>query len=400
MTVDSSVPRYRQNIYDVDAIVDPYPHYQRLRALGPAVWLPHQRVYAVSRYADCKAVLLDDESFISGDGVSLNAVANRLGRGTTLNSDADDHATKRSVLAHRMTPKALRKMTTTVEEAADGVVDRAMSMLDVDGVEDLATVLPLSVVPDLVGWPEDGREELLRWAGATFDAMGPVNCRSVGAAKAVAEMMAFARRVVKNRSVLEGSMGRDVLTAADEGTIDPKACPALMVDYMAPSLDTTIGAISSALYLFSQHPEQWQAVRADPTLIPGAVNEVVRFESPLRAFSRKATRDVDIGGVPIPRGSRLLVIYASANRDAAEWDRPDSFDITRDAARQLGFGSGVHGCAGQGLARLETRSMLQALARRVERIELTGEPKWAVNNIIHRLERLPLELVPSMGEQA
>lgn len=400
MSIDSSIPRYRENIYGVDAILRPYPHYEKLRALGPAVWLPRHHVYAVSRYADCKAVLLDDESFISGDGVSLNPVANRLGSGTTLNSDAHEHATKRSVLAHRLTPKALRTMTTTVEEAAESVVERAMSKQGVDGVEDLATALPLSVVPDLVGWPTEGRENLLRWAGATFDAMGPINRRSIGAVKAVAEMMTFAHRVVEDRSVLDGSMGADVLIAADEGTIDKKTCPALMVDYMAPSLDTTIGAISSALYLFSQHPEQWRAVRADPTLIPNAVNEVVRLESPLRAFTRRAARDVEIDGVPILEGSRVLVIYASANRDPAEWDRPDSFDITRDAGRQLGFGSGVHGCAGQGLARLETRSMLQSLARRVERIDLTDEPKWAVNNIIHRLERLPLELIPSTGASA
>ena len=395
MSVDSAIPRYRKDIYSVDAILNPYPHYDALRTAGPVVWLPRQRVYAVSRYADCKAVLLDDETFVSGDGVSLNPVANRLGRGTTLNSDGDEHSTKRSVLAHRLTPKALRAMTETVQQAAEAVVDTAMTLGRVDGVDDLATALPLSVVPDLVGWPSDGRSELLRWAGATFDAMGPINRQSVGAAKATTEMLTFAHRVVKNRSVLEGSMGHDVLTAADEGKIDKKTCPALMVDYMAPSLDTTIGAISSALYLFSQHPDQWQAIRSNPELTANAVNEVVRVESPLRAFSRKAARDAEIGGVPIPAGSRVLVIYASANRDPAEWDRPESFDITRDAARQLGFGSGVHGCAGQGLARLETRSILQSLARRVERIELIGEPKWAVNNIIHRLERLPLELVPS-----
>ncbi len=400
MSVDASVPRYRQNIYSTEAILDPYPHYASLRDLGPVVWLPRQRAYAISRYSDCKAALLDDESFTSGDGVSLNPVANRLGRGTTLNSDGDEHATKRSVLAHRLTPKALRKMTDTVAQAAETVVDAALEKGRVDGVDDLATSLPLSVVPDLVGWPRENRENLLRWAGATFDAMGPMNRRSVGAARASAEMMTFAHRVAKKRSVLEGSMGHDVLTAADEGRIEKKTCPALMVDYMAPSLDTTIGAISSALYLFARHPEQWQAVRADPSLIPNAVNEVVRLESPLRAFSRRTARDVKVGGVRIPGGSRVLIIYASANRDPEEWERPDSFDITRDAARQLGFGSGVHGCAGQGLARLETKSVLQSLARRVERIELVGEPKWAVNNIIHRLEHLPLELVRAEGTAA
>ncbi|WP_372446939.1 cytochrome P450 [Nocardia goodfellowii] len=391
-----SVPQYRENIYSTAAILDPYPHYESLRALGPAVWLPRHRAYAISRYADCKVVLLDDETFISGDGVALNPLANRLGKGTTLSSDGDEHARKRAVLAHRLTPKALRSMTEAVERAAETVVEDALTKTTLDGVEDLAAALPLSVVPDLVGWPRDDREHLLRWAGATFNSLGPLNRHAVRATKGSAEMLAFARRVVRDRSVLDASMGQEVLIAADEGRIDHKQCPALMIDYLAPSLDTTIGAISSALYLFAQHPDQWQLLRRNLELIPNAVNEVVRFESPLRAFARRVARDgVHVGGTALPRGSRVLVIYASANRDPREWPDPDTFDITRDASRQLGFGSGVHGCAGQGLARLETRSILSALARRVDRIELRETPQWSVNNVIHRLDRLPLTLVPA-----
>ncbi|WP_032387759.1 cytochrome P450 [Rhodococcoides fascians] len=399
MTTNATIPQYRTDLYSTDAILDPYPHYARLRALGPVVWLPRQQVFAVSRYADCKAVLLDDETFISGDGVALNPVANRLGRGTTLNSDGDEHATKRSVLAHRLTPKAVRKMKAAVEEKAETIVDAALKKQFVDGVDDLATALPMSIVPDLVGWPEDGREDLLRWAGATFDSLGPVNRHSITAVKGAAEMLAFSRRVVRDRSVIPGSMGDDVLKAADDNKIQKSTCPALMIDYLGPSLDTTIGAISGALDLFARHPEQWQAIRQDPDLIPNAINEVVRYESPIRAFSRRAVRDVEIDGSRIPKGARALVVYASANRDEREWDNPDAFDITRDAARQLGFGSGVHGCAGQGLARLEAQTMLRVLAQRVEKFVPAGTPVRAVNNVIHRYERLPLKLVAAEGAQ-
>ncbi|MBY4127336.1 cytochrome P450 [Rhodococcus fascians] len=400
MTTSVSIPQYRTDIYSTDAILDPYPHYAKLRQLGPVVWLPRQQVFAVSRYADCKAVLLDDETFISGDGVALNPVANRLGRGTTLNSDGEEHATKRSVLAHRLTPKAVRKMKAAVEEKAESIVDAALRKKSVDGVDDLATALPMSIVPDLVGWPEEGREDLLRWAGATFDSLGPVNKHSITAMKGAAEMLAFSRRVVRERSVLSGSMGDDVLKAADENKIEKSTCPALMVDYLGPSLDTTIGAISGALDLFARHPDQWQAIRRDPDLIPNAINEVVRYESPIRAFSRLAVRDVELGGSRVPRGARVLVVYASANRDEREWDNPDAFDITRDAARQLGFGSGVHGCAGQGLARLEAQTMLRVLARRVEKFVPAGTPVRAVNNVIHRYEQLPLTLVAAEGTQS
>lgn len=350
-------------------------------------------MYAVTRYAECKDVLLDDETFISGDGVALNPVANRLGRGTTISSDGDEHALKRSVLAHRLTPKVVRKMGSAVQDKAEQIVDAALTKQWVDGVDDLATALPTSIVPDLVGWPKSDRENLLRWAGATFDSLGPLNQHSATATKAAWEMLAFSRRVVRDRSVLPGSMGADVLAAADENRIEISQCPALMIDYLAPSLDTTIGAISGALHLFSQHPDQWRAVRDNPDLIPNAVNEVVRHTSPLRALSRRAVRQVEIGGVAVPRGARVLVVYASANRDPREWHDPDAFDITRDASRQLGFGSGVHGCAGQGLARLETSTILRVLAKRVERIEPAGAPSHAVNNVIRRIDQLPLKLV-------
>ncbi len=397
MTVGPTIPCYDDDIYSTAAILDPYPHYAELRALGPVVRLTRQRVYAVARYAECKQVLLDDETFVSGDGVALNPVANRLGRGTTLNSDGDEHALKRSVLAHRLTPKAVRTMGEAVRAEAERIVDAAIAKQWVDGVDDLATALPTSIVPDLVGWPKEGRENLLRWAGATFDSLGPLNRHAVTSTKAAAEMLSFSRRVVRERSVLPGSMGADVLAAADEKKIEHSQCPALMVDYLAPSLDTTIGAISGALHLFSRHPDQWDAVRKNPALLPGAVNEVVRHTSPLRAFSRLAVRETEIGGVTVPRDARVLVIYASANRDPRQWHDPDTFDVTRDASAQLGFGSGVHGCAGQGLARLETRTILEVLAERVERIEPAGTTSYAVNNVIHRFDRLPLKLVAAEG---
>jgi cytochrome P450 len=389
----SGVPTYRPDIYADGALVDPYPHYTRLRALGPVVWLSRQRVYALGRYAECKAVLRDDETFISGDGVALNPVTNYLAEGTTLNSDGDDHAARRKLVAHRMLPRALRCIGEDVDRLACEVVDRAVTTGDVDGV-DIASALPLAVVPDFVGWPHDQRDHLITWGGATFDILGPLNRRAIKSYPDSLRMLMFARRVVRTRSVLDGSLGHDVLAAADEGKLTLAECAPLMIDYIAPSLDTTISAISNALHLFATHPEQWQLLKDDPTLIPNAVNEVIRYESPLRAFSRKALRDTDIAGTAIPRGARVLVLYASANRDEREWEAPDQFDIRNDAGRQLGFGNGAHACAGQGLARLETTAMLTALIERVDRIELVGTPVWALNNIIRRHERLPIRLLP------
>lgn len=389
------IPSYDADLYSRSAILDPYPHYARLRRLGPVVWLRRQRVFALTQHAECTKALLDDETFGSALGVALNPLANRLSRGTTLNSDGEEHARRRKLVAHRMTPRALRDMRGVIQAQADEYVDAAVARRHVDGVGDLALALPLAVVPDLIGWPEEGRDQLLRWGGATFDALGPMNGQAVRSLPSSLGMLRFAHRVVKERSVLPGSLGDEVLSAAERGELPTSQCPALMIDYLAPSIDTTLGAIASALHLFAAHPDQWDCLRNDRTLLPNAINEVVRFESPLRAFSRRTMRAAEIAGTTIPVGQRVLVIYASANRDELAWDGPDRFDIQRDASRQLGFGRGSHGCAGQGLARLETQALLSALLDRVERIVPAGEPVWAVNNVIRRLETLPLELVPA-----
>lgn len=389
----AGLPSYEPDIYSVDGITDPYPHYQRLRDLGPVVWLAKQRAYALPRYAECKAVLRDDKNFLSGHGVALNPITNRMSHGTTLNSDGVEHEQRRKSVAHRMLPRALRAISDTVDDAARRVVETALDKGEIDGVADLAAALPLAVVPDLIGWPRDQRDHLVAWAGATFDVLGPLNWQAIKAVPKTMLMLRFARRVVRERNVIEGSMAHELLAAADEGKLAHRECPPLLVDYLAPSIDTTMSAISNALSLFASRPDQWQLLKDEPGLMANAVNEIVRYEPPLRAFARCAAQQSEIAGVRIPSGARVLVIYASANRDEREWENPAVFDIRRDAGRHIGFGHGAHACAGQGLARLETTAMLQALLERVDRIELTGTPEWAVNNIIRRHERLPLKLI-------
>ncbi|MGJ6125523.1 cytochrome P450 [Mycolicibacterium sp. Y3] len=383
---------YAADLYSTDAILDPHPHYEKLRRLGPVVWLDRHKCFALPRYPECKATLRDDEQFLSREGVSLNSLSNKLSHGTTLASDGDEHADRRKLVAHRLLPRALRAIGDTVEEQANTVVEEAVRRRDVDGVE-LASALPLAIVPDLVGWPRDQREHLIEWGGATFDILGPLNWQAVKAMPRALQMLRFARRVVRQRNVLPGSIVDELLTAADAGVLDHSACPALMIDYIAPSLDTTISAISNALYLLGTHPEQWRLLKDDPDLIPAAVNEIVRYESPLRAFARRVRQDGEIAGTTLPSGSRVLVLYASANRDEDAWDDPATFDIRRDAGRHVGFGNGAHACAGQGLARLETVAILRALVQHVDRIEVTGRPVWAVNNIIRRHSHLPIRLV-------
>jgi len=397
--MNTSAPVYRGSLYSPSVIADPYPVYRELRSLGPVVWLKRHRAFALTGYDECKQTLLDDGTFVSGKGVGLNPMVNRLSRGTTLNSDGDDHANRRKLVAHRLTPRALRSMVDAIEEAAHRVAAEAVERGHVDGVAELARALPLQVVPDLVGWPKDDREHLLEWAAATFNSLGPINSTSLRSIPPSVAMLRFAKRIARTGNVLPGSMGEEVMAAANAGRIPRSEASALMIDYLAPSLDTTISAISSALRLFALHPGQWEEIREDRSLIPNAFNEVVRFEAPLRAFSRLTAVDTDIVGTRVRKGQRVLILYASANRDEQVWQDPEQFDIHRDATRHLGFGHGTHGCAGQGLARLESQALLNALTDRVQRIHLVGEPTWGRNNIIRGLASLPLRLEP-IGEKS
>ena len=390
MTTTAPVPTYDVDIYADEALLEPYEHYRRLGDLGPAVWVQRHGAYEITRYADVRAVLADSDTFRSANGIALNEPANSAILGCTLASDGELHAHLRQVIAHRLTPRSLRPVKEQVTAAADALVEQLVARGSFDAVADLARALPLSVVPDFIGWPQEGREHLLRWAGANFDSFGPVNERVEKALPQCGEMAAFGAEIVRTGNVLPGSLGASVLEAKDRGEVTTEQTMMLMLDYLAPSLDTTISAVGSAIWLFGEHPDQWDRIREDPKLIPNAVNEVVRFESPISSFGRLVERDTAIDGVPIPAGSRVVVSYASANRDERKWGNPDVFDVTRkDAVHQLGFGFGDHGCAGQALARMETESILTALARSVTGFEL-GTPERALNNLIRALGSLPV----------
>ena len=252
-------------------------------------------------------------------------------------------------------------------------------------------MLPTAWVPELLGWPTEGRDRLLDWAGATFDGLGPLNDRTVAAGTGIIEMMGFAQQLADSE-LPAGSMAAGILAAAGRGEIEPSQCPMAIVDYLGPSLDTTVSAIGNALWLFATHPDQWQLLRDDPSRVRQAFNEVLRLESPISCFSRVAAAGARVDGVDLPEGARLLVSYASANRDERHWDRPEQFDITRESADQLAFGHGEHVCVGMGLARLEGAAILSALVARVERIELTDPPQRRLNNLIRSFGSLPVAL--------
>ncbi|MDQ6660216.1 MAG: cytochrome P450 [Chloroflexota bacterium] len=374
-------------MYSDEVLAEPYEHYRRLREAGPAVWLERYDVWVVARYDSVRTVLRNWATFSSASGVAVNDVLNTAMRGNTLNSDPPLHDLLRNVVASRMTSQALRPTKEMIDQRAEALVERLVTQHSFDAIEDLAQALPLSIVPDFIGLPQEGREHLLDWAEATFNAMGPMNERCADAVKKLPELFSYARQLAATGNLQPGSFGAGVLEAQRDGRITEAQCPQLFTAYLVPSVDTTISAVGSAIWLFGRYPDQWNQVRDNPSLIPNAFEEVLRLESPLQSFSRLATSDYDVEGITIPAGSRVVVLFASANRDERKWEQADTFDVTRNTSGHLGFGYGVHLCAGASLARLEGQAILGALARRVERFELVTSTR-KLNNVIRSLRTL------------
>ncbi len=228
---------------------------------------------------------------------------------------------------------------------------------------------------------------MLEWAAANFDCFGPMNERAQAAFPKLEEGVRFSFDPSLPGRLKPGGWAARLWEAAERGEIAADQCPAILNDYWGPSLDTTIFATASAIWLFGRFPDQWDLVRDDRSLIAHAINEVVRLESPIPQFSRLTTCACHVGPVTIPKGSRVLMMYGSANRDERKWEDPERFDIRRRRNDHLGFGHGEHQCLGQPLARMEIKALLNALADRVGRFEL-GTMERAVNNMLRGIRTL------------
>ncbi len=391
----TTAPASDLDLFTNEALLDPYPLYDELRELGSAVWLTKLGAYALPRYAEAREVLRDWETFSSAQGVMLNDIVNGAAGGVaTICCDPPRHEEQRRVLRRPLMMNALKELEPRLTQEADALVDRLVAQESFDGVTDFAHHLPLTIVSHLVGIPESGRAKMLAWATATFDSMGPMNARTQAAVPMTLEMIKYANTEAVPPNLEPGGWAQRVYDAGARGELQPEFCPSIMSGYLAPSLDTTINGISSAMLLLGQHPEQWQLLREDPSLIPNAINEILRLESPIQRFTRVTTAETTVGDVPIQEGARVMVLYGAANRDQRRWEDPTRFDIRRPrVAEHLAFGNGTHACVGSGLARMEMKVLLEALVQRVQRFEIAN-PKRAINQMLRGLASLEVTVTP------
>ncbi|WP_435170222.1 cytochrome P450 [Falsirhodobacter sp. 1013] len=389
-----ALPRSDLDPFSTDFFDNPFPEHEKLRDAGPVVWLERYGVYGIARYAEVHRVLNDWRTFCSSRGVGLQDFLRETPwrpPSLVLETDPPEHDRARKVLARVLSPITMRELRDSFIETADALV-RSILGREIDGVADLAQAFPLSVFPGQIGLRTEGREHLLPYAGLAFNAFGPDNDLRRSAMERAAPHIAWVSEQCRRDNLSPHGLGARVHAAAATGEVTEEEATLLVRSLLTAGIDTTVNGIGAALYSLARFPDQFAALRADPARARNAFEEAIRLESPVQTFFRTTTCDTELGGTPVPEGAKVLMFLASANRDPRHWDRPDHFDITRTTSGHVGFGAGVHMCVGQLLARLEGEAVLQALARNVARIEITGAPVRAYNNTLRGLASFPLRL--------
>jgi cytochrome P450 len=374
---------------------DPYPHHEAMREAGPVVWLDHYGIWAMARHQEVRDALTDWQTYCSGAGVGLSDFRKEppwRPPSIILEADPPLHTRTRAVLNRILSPAAINILRETFAREAEALVDRLVAQREFDGIADLAEAYPLKVFPDAVGISEEGRENLLPYGNMVFNSFGPRNDLFDKAMANAGPVRDWIMSKCSRAALAPDGLGMQIFAAVDSGELTEAEAGMLVRSFLSAGIDTTVYGLGNALYCFARYPEQWTILRENPSLIRLAFEEVLRFEAPVQTFFRTTTKAVDVGGVKLGDGEKVLLFLAAANRDPRRWDKPDTFDVKRRATGHMTFGTGIHGCVGQAVARLESEAVLGALAKRVAALELTGEPKQRLNNTLRGLDSLPLRV--------
>jgi len=375
---------------------DPYPYHEELREAGPAVWLQQYGIWTMARHEQVRDALTDWQTYYSSAGVGLSDFRKEppwRPPSIILEADPPLHTRTRAVLTRILAPAAIQMLRETFTREAESLIAKLVEKREFDGIAELAEAYPLKVFPDAVGISDDGRENLLPYGSMVFNSFGPRNDLFNLAMANAGPVREWIMSKCSRAALASDGLGMQIFQAVEAGELSEEEAGMLVRSFLSAGIDTTVYGLGNALYCFARHPEQWTLLRNNPKLIRGAFEEVLRFEAPVQTFFRTTTRPVDVGSVRLDQGEKVLLFLAAANRDPRRWDRPDTFDVSRRAAGHMTFGTGIHGCVGQAVARLETEAILTALASRVASFELIGEPRRRLNNTLRGFDTLPLRVV-------
>jgi cytochrome P450 len=382
--------------FSIAFLDDPYPHHEELREAGPVVWLERYGIWTMARHEQVRDALTDWQTYCSSAGVGLSDFRKEppwRPPSIILEADPPLHTRTRSVLTRILAPAAIQVLRETFKREAEALIARLVEKREFDGVADLAEAYPLKVFPDAVGISEEGRENLLPYGSMVFNSFGPRNDLFNQAMVNAGPVRDWIMSKCSRAALAPDGLGIRIFQAVDTGELSEEEAGMLVRSFLSAGIDTTVYGLGNALYCLARYPEQWTILRNNPNLIRGAFEEVLRFEAPVQTFFRTTTKAINVSGVQLEDGEKVLLFLAAANRDPRRWDRPDTFDVSRRAAGHMTFGTGIHGCVGQAVARLETEAILTALASRVVSLELTAEPRRRLNNTLRGFDTLPLRVV-------
>jgi len=361
-----------------------------LRELAPAVKLSRENITLLTRYEHVAAGLRDWKTFSSRSRPwhDPKSVRPEL----LLTDDPPKHTAVRAVIAEALAPKALASMGEAFRADAEALVLRLRekSGTPVDAMAEITRPFVYKVLPDLLGIPLAGRENLYAFGNMVWATLGPVNELFHAAMKDSGPVIDWVERCCSRENLTPGSLGMQMFLAADRGEIGPDEAKLLVGILLSAAADTTVMTLGNAIRAFALFPQQYQLVRTEPTLVRAAFEESLRWDSPSRLAGRITTEDVEIEGVVIPKGERCGLMFAAANRDPRRWSQPERFDVRRDNRGHLGWGQGIHACVGRLLAGLEADALLGAIARHISSFETAGEPEPWMTAIGHGPERLPV----------
>ncbi len=360
---DPSQPDFQDRIYDV---------YRTLRDRHPAYRNEEQGWWALSRFADVRAAANDPQTFSSeGHSMAVGLLPH------IQMMDPPRHDRLRSLVSVAFTPRRMSEMEPRVREIARELIDGFAARGRCDLLRDFARHLPSRVIGELIGVPPERRETFLHWTEAMVEVNAGESQAETIFAPARNIYAEFAKLLEERRAERRDDLMSALLDAEIEGErLSQEELLGFCFVLIVAGNDTTTNLIANGAVLLAHEPEQRCRLAADPSLIPGAVEEMLRCESPAQALPRRVTRDVELHGRTLPAGSEVKLVWEAANRDEREFEDPDRFDVTRDIKRQLAFGQGVHFCLGSNLARLEARVAFEELLGRLSAYELASEPRW------------------------
>lgn len=381
--------------FSTEGLTNPLVVDERIRESAPVVFLEKYGIWFTGRYEQCEQVFRDYETFESSAGTGVTNTKkseNWRKPSVILENDPPSHTKYRRIMTSIVSQRVVRRLTESFQAEADALVEKVLSDSEFDAATDLAQAFPLQVLPNAVGFEPEGRHHLLPYSNLNFQAMGPRNELYEAAAATSEEAAAFVNWQMRRENLAEGGLGHTIYGYVDEGEISEEDAGMLVRTFLSAGVDTTIFGIQFTLKALAENPSAWAALREDPTLARKAFEEGLRWNAPSPYIGRTTARETELGGVRIGAGEKVITALAAANRDPRRWDEPDRYDLDRDPTGHLAFGTGIHGCVGQMMARMEASCLLSALARKVDTIELVDEPTLFFSNWLRGFESLPVRV--------